>query len=125
MTALKVFRRAVDLGSFAAASLHLGLSPAAISKNISELERHLAVRLLNRTTRRMSLTEAGSIYYERVVRVLDDLEDADGALSAMQRRPPRPWARASPPLAIAYNGWKSCWAPGYFVFRAARPCSPR
>ena len=99
MTALKVFRHAVDLGSFAAASRHLGISPAAISKNISELEGHLAVRLLNRTTRRMSLTEAGSIYYERVVRVLDDLEDADDALSAMQRSP-KGLLRVSAPMTV-------------------------
>ena len=71
LTALNVFRHVVELNSFAAASRRLGLSPAAISKNVGELEAHLAVRLLNRTTRRMSLTEAGALYYARVVRVLD------------------------------------------------------
>ena len=87
LTALKVFRHTVELGSFAGAARHLGLSPAAISKNISELEAHLSVRLLNRTTRRMSVTEAGALYYERVVHVLQDLEEADRSLSAMQDRP--------------------------------------
>jgi DNA-binding transcriptional LysR family regulator len=69
LTALRIFRNVVQRGSFAAASRELRLSPAAISKNIGELEAHLAARLFNRTTRRMSLTEAGSLYYERVVRI--------------------------------------------------------
>ncbi|QCI64813.1 LysR family transcriptional regulator [Phreatobacter stygius] len=87
LTALKVFRQAVELGSFAEASRRLGLSPAAISKNISELESHLAARLLNRTTRRMSLTEAGSLYYAQVVRILDDLDEADRSLGPLQHMP--------------------------------------
>ncbi|MEO0569451.1 MAG: LysR family transcriptional regulator [Pseudomonadota bacterium] len=87
MTALTVFRTVVEVGSFAAASRQLGLSPAAISKNISELEAHLSTRLINRTTRRMSLTEPGTLYFQRVVRILDDLKDADGALLATQSQP--------------------------------------
>ena len=87
MTALNVFRTVVERGSFAAASRHLGLSPAAVSKNVSELETHLSARLINRTTRRMSLTEAGSLYFERVVQILDDLEEADGTLQAGQSTP--------------------------------------
>jgi DNA-binding transcriptional LysR family regulator len=100
LVALNVFRHAVDLGSFAAAARQLGLSPAAVSKNIGELEAHLAVRLLNRTTRRMSLTEAGAVYYDRVVRVLDDLDDADGALGALQRSP-RGLLRVSAPMTVS------------------------
>ena len=99
LTALTVFRHAVELGSFAAASRHLGLSPAAVSKNISELEAHLTVRLLNRTTRRMSLTEAGSVYYERIVKVLDDLEEADGALGPLQQSP-KGLLRVSAPMTL-------------------------
>lgn len=86
-TALKVFRQVVEVGSFAAAARQLGLSPAAISKNIGELEAHLGVRLLNRTTRRLSRTEAGLQYYDSVVRVLDELDEADAALGPRQRRP--------------------------------------
>ncbi|WP_068824766.1 LysR family transcriptional regulator [Pseudomonas sp. BMS12] len=86
-TALNVFRQVVELDSFAAAARHLGLSPAAVSKNINELEAHLAARLLNRTTRRLSLTEAGSRYYEQIVRVLDDLQDADSSLGPLQEQP--------------------------------------
>lgn len=86
-TALNVFRQVVELGSFAAAARHLCLSPAAVSKNINELETHLAARLLNRTTRRLSLTEAGSRYYEQIVRVLDDLLEADSSLGPLQEQP--------------------------------------
>lgn len=86
-TALTVFRQVVDLGSFAAAARRLGLSPAAVSKNVGELEAHLGVRLLNRTTRRMSLTEAGSLYHDQIARVLDDLEAADGSLGPLQQQP--------------------------------------
>ncbi|WP_225768440.1 LysR family transcriptional regulator [Inquilinus sp. Marseille-Q2685] len=87
MVALKVFRTVVEQGSFANAGKVLQLSPAAISKNIGELERHVQARLLNRTTRRMSLTEAGSIYYQQVRRILDDIEDADRSLGALQSKP--------------------------------------
>ena len=99
LTALKVFRHAVDHGSFAGAARHLGLSPAAVSKNIGELEAHLSVRLLNRTTRRMSLTEAGALYYERVVGVLQDLAEADSSLSAM-RDVPSGQLRVSAPTTL-------------------------
>lgn len=87
LTALRVFRQAVELGSFAEVSRRVGLSPAAISKNIGELETHVGARLLNRTTRRMSLTEAGAIYYERIARILDDLAEADSSLGPLQHMP--------------------------------------
>ncbi|MFT7577911.1 MAG: DNA-binding transcriptional LysR family regulator [Alphaproteobacteria bacterium] len=63
------------------------MSNAAVSKNVGELEAHLGVRLLNRTTRKMSLTEAGSIYYERTVRLLDDLVEADDAVGELTAKP--------------------------------------
>lgn len=87
LTALNVFRHVVELGGFAAASRRLHLSPAGISKNVSELEAHLGVRLLNRTTRRVSLTEAGSLYYDQITRVLDDLDAADSSLGPLQQLP--------------------------------------
>lgn len=86
-TALRVFRAVVDCGSFAAAARDLGLSNAAVSKNIGELEAHLGTRLLNRTTRSMNLTEAGAHYYERMTRLLQDLADADDAVAEMTRVP--------------------------------------
>lgn len=87
MVALRVFRTVVEAGNFAHAAKALRLSPAAISKNIGELELHVRARLLNRTTRRMSLTEAGTIYYQQVRRILDDIEDADRSLGALQNTP--------------------------------------
>lgn len=87
MVALRVFRTVVEQGSFALAGKTLQLSPAAVSKNIGELERHVQARLLNRTTRRMSLTEAGTIYYQQVRRILDDIADADRSLGALQNTP--------------------------------------
>lgn len=89
----------MDKGSFAAAARHLNLSPAAISKNVNELEGHLSVRLLNRTTRRMSLTEAGTTYYQSISHILDDLEDADATLSSMQDSP-KGVLRVSAPMTV-------------------------
>lgn len=80
LASLRAFRHAVELGGFSAAARKLGLSPAAISKSIGELERHLSVRLLHRTTRRMHLTEAGQRYYSSIRNVLDGLEEAERAL---------------------------------------------
>ncbi|MEZ2294491.1 LysR family transcriptional regulator [Variovorax sp. RCC_210] len=87
LTALKVFRTTAATGSFASAARQMGLSAAAVSKNIAELEAHLKVRLINRTTRQMSLTEAGAAYVERLARILDDLAEADAALAPMGASP--------------------------------------
>lgn len=81
-TALQVFRQVAELHSFAAAGRRLGLSPAAVSKNIAELEAHAGARLVNRTTRRMSLTEEGRIYLAHIVRGLEALAEADQALAS-------------------------------------------
>ncbi|MEM6465923.1 MAG: LysR family transcriptional regulator [Pseudomonadota bacterium] len=103
LTALRVFRTVVELGSFAAAARKLSFSPAAISKNISELEAHLSTRLINRTTRRMSLTAEGQLYFERVVQILDDLSDADGMLEATQSAPSGV-LKVSAPMTVSLIG---------------------
>ncbi|WMD20052.1 LysR family transcriptional regulator [Achromobacter seleniivolatilans] len=100
LTALKVFRQVVEQGGFAAASRQIGLSAAAVSKNIAELEAHVAARLLNRTTRRMSLTEAGTRYYEQVARILDDLQEAEQSLGPMQSAPTGT-LRVSAPMSLS------------------------
>lgn len=100
LTALSVFRHVVEQGSFAAAARRLGLSPAAASKNINELEDHLKARLFNRTTRRVSLTETGERYYADVVRVLDDLTAADEAVRPQPRKP-EGLLRVSAPMSLA------------------------
>lgn len=78
-TAMSVFARVVELGSFARAAERLALSTSAVSRQVADLEAHLQTRLLNRTTRRLSLTESGHAFYERCVQVLADLEEAEQA----------------------------------------------
>lgn len=87
LTALQVFHRVAERGSFADAGRSLGLSPAAISKNIAELEAHVGARLIQRTTRRMALTEEGRLYLEHVTRALDALTEADAALCPIKAAP--------------------------------------
>ncbi|MEC5385791.1 LysR family transcriptional regulator [Uliginosibacterium sp. H3] len=73
----RLFVRLMELGSFAAAAAELGVSPSAASKAINQLEASLGARLLHRTTRRLSLTEAGTTYLERARAVLLAVEEAD------------------------------------------------
>jgi DNA-binding transcriptional LysR family regulator len=75
--AMRVFARVIDAGSFAGAARALNLSPAAITRLVAELERHLGTRLVNRTTRRLALTEAGEAYLAHVRRILKDIEAAE------------------------------------------------
>ncbi len=77
LTAIQAFAQVVESGSFAKAAERLGLSTTATSRHVAELETHLQTRLLNRTTRKVSLTESGRSYYERVVQLLADLEEAE------------------------------------------------
>ncbi len=77
--ALSAFAKVVELGSFAKAAERLSLSTSAVSRQVSELEAHLDVRLLNRTTRRLSLTESGQALYERSVQLLADLEELENS----------------------------------------------
>jgi DNA-binding transcriptional LysR family regulator len=79
---LIAFARVVEAGSFARAADRLDMSVSAISRQVSDLESHLGVRLLNRTTRRLSMTESGQAFYERCVQLLADLEEAEEAVSA-------------------------------------------
>jgi DNA-binding transcriptional LysR family regulator len=83
-----VFGRVVECGGFSAAARRLNMSVTMVGNHIQSLEERLGVRLLNRTTRKVSLTETGKFYYERSSQVLADLEEADraaGALSSMPR----------------------------------------
>src|ERR1700752_4348930 len=96
---LRSFRRVVELGGFSAAARDLGLSNAAISKHVAQLEGRLGARLLQRTTRRLSVTEAGRAYYERTARLLDALAEADDAVSLMQAAP-RGTLRVNAPMSF-------------------------
>jgi DNA-binding transcriptional LysR family regulator len=97
LTSMSVFVRAVDLGSFAATATALGLSAPMVGKHVRFLEERLGVRLLNRTTRRQSLTEFGRAYYERCRTVLAEAEAAD-ALAADQLGEPRGKLRVALPV---------------------------
>jgi DNA-binding transcriptional LysR family regulator len=79
LTSMATFVKAVDLGSFAAAAAELAMSPQMVAKHVSYLEARLATSLLNRTTRRQSLTEIGKTYYERCKAVLAEADWADAA----------------------------------------------
>ena len=79
-----IFVRCVDDGSFSAAARSLDMTPSAISKQIRRLEDRLGARLFNRTTRRISLTEAGRDFYDRCSRIMSDIEEAEEAVSSLQ-----------------------------------------
>jgi DNA-binding transcriptional LysR family regulator len=86
-TGMAVFAKVVESSSFAAAARHFDMSPAMVSKHIRTLEERLGVRLLNRTTRRVSATEVGQNYYERCLRILNELEDAERAAGDLEAAP--------------------------------------
>ena len=77
LRAMRVYAKVVDEGSFTKAADRLDLAPAVVTRLIADLESHLGVRLLNRTTRSLALTQAGERYLERVQRILADVEDAE------------------------------------------------
>lgn len=87
LTGMQVFVRVVDSGGFAQAARDLGLSRAMVSKHVQALEDRLGARLLNRTTRRISLTEVGAAFYDRCAQLLPEIEEAERAASAAQSRP--------------------------------------
>lgn len=84
---MAVFARVVGAGSLSAAARELGLSPALVSRRLAALESRLGVRLINRTTRSLHLTDDGATYYEACARVLADIEEADATVSAGRVEP--------------------------------------
>lgn len=87
LSGLTVFVRVVDAGGFTAAAREMGVSKSAISKQVAGLEERLGARLLNRTTRRLSLTDAGATLYERALRILAEAEEAEAAVSQLSSAP--------------------------------------
>lgn len=77
----------VRAGSFSAAARELGVTPAAVSKRLAQIEARLGVRLLNRSTRRIGLTAEGELYLENARRILDELEELDRLISSRQAEP--------------------------------------
>lgn len=84
---LQVFVRVVEDGSLTAAATRLDLPKSSVSRTLARLEADLGVRLLQRTTRSLHLTDAGRVFHERIRRSLDDIVDAERALSEWQRSP--------------------------------------
>jgi len=99
ITGMRIFVRAVSAGSLSAAGRHLGISPAMATKHVDALEAHLGVKLLHRTTRRLSLTEAGSDYLDACLRILPEIEEAE-ASAASQRVEARGLLRMNVPLTF-------------------------
>lgn len=85
--AMQVFARVVETGSFTKAAETLHLNRASVTQQVQQLEAHLRVKLLNRTTRKVMVTADGAAYYERVVRILSDVDDAETSLSSAKISP--------------------------------------
>lgn len=109
LDAMAVFARVVETESFSAAARELGIAKSSVSKQISRLEDELAVRLLNRTTRRLSLTEAGAAFYQGCQRVVAEAAAAESAVTH---------------LAAAPRGRLSVSAPMSFGVRHISPVLP-
>ncbi|MEZ5611222.1 MAG: LysR family transcriptional regulator [Rhodocyclaceae bacterium] len=100
--AMRVFCEVVEAGGFAAAAARMGLSTSAISRHVAQLEAHLNVRLLNRTTRKVSPTDAGQAYFERCVQWLADLDEIEAVVAGEAQRPSGR-LRLSAPIALSVH----------------------
>ena len=87
LQSMRVFSKVVEQGSFARAAKVMELSNAVVTRHVADLETHLGARLMNRTTRKLSLTETGQAYLERVNRILADVDDADAIATAHSKKP--------------------------------------
>jgi DNA-binding transcriptional LysR family regulator len=96
-----VFAKVVQAGSFIAASRELDMPKSTVSRKVSELEERLGARLLQRTTRKLSLTEVGHTYYQHAARVVAGIEEAEAAVGRMQEAP-RGLLRVTAPLNFGY-----------------------
>jgi DNA-binding transcriptional LysR family regulator len=96
---IAVFVRVVELGNLSAAGRDMRISPAVASNRIKELEKHLNVRLFNRTTRQLMPTEHGSVFYEGAKRVLEAVVEAEAAVTALSGKP-RGTIRVTAPLGL-------------------------
>jgi DNA-binding transcriptional LysR family regulator len=87
LTSMSTFVKVVETGGFSAAARTLDMSPSMVTTHIQALEERLGVRLLNRSTRKVGLTEVGQAYYERCVQILAEMDDADEIAQALQSTP--------------------------------------
>jgi DNA-binding transcriptional LysR family regulator len=87
LQSMRAFAKVVEHGGFARAARVMDVSDTVITRLVADLESHLGIRLLNRTTRKLSLTETGHGYLQRVLQILQDVEDAEGIASSMSGKP--------------------------------------
>jgi DNA-binding transcriptional LysR family regulator len=99
LNAMTLFAEVAKRGGFTPAARHLGLSRAQLSKAVSQLEKHLGARLLNRTTRRVSLTGIGQVYLERCEAILEDVEELE-EIAASQANEPAGGIRLAAPTSF-------------------------
>jgi DNA-binding transcriptional LysR family regulator len=99
LASMSVYVRAVELGSFSAAAEALQMSPQMVGKQVQKLEQHLGVQLLNRTTRRQSLTDFGRLFYERAKLILAEVDAAEG-MAAETRATPTGRLRVNAPVSF-------------------------
>lgn len=98
-----VFARVVHAGSFTTAAAELGMPKSTVSRKVSELEERLKARLLQRTTRKLSLTGVGRTFYDHCARIVGEIEDAERAVSSLQEAP-RGLLRVTAPVNVAFLG---------------------
>jgi len=96
---MQLFVRIVESGSFSAVAREMGMIQPTVSKQMTALEEQLGVRLLNRTTRRLSMTDAGREYFERCQRILDEVQEMETEVAGLQNRPSGT-LRVSAPIAF-------------------------
>jgi DNA-binding transcriptional LysR family regulator len=116
LEAMRVYCSVIEAGGFAAAAERIGMSTSAVSRYVAQLEAHLNVRLLNRTTRRMSPTHGGLAYFERCTQLLADIEETEADVAGEARRP-RGRLRLTAPIALATLRL----APAFAAFSQAHP----
>jgi len=97
-----IFAKVVEHGSFIAAARSLRLPKTTVSRKIQELETRLGAQLLHRTTRKLGLTEAGSVYFEHSQRIARELDEAESAVGQLQGGP-RGWLRITAPYSFAIS----------------------
>ena len=114
--ALRVFARVVEAGTFTKAADSLEMPKPTVTKLIQSLETHLRVKLLNRTTRRVTVTADGAAYYERTARLLTELEEIDASLSNAQASP-KGRIRVDVPASVA----RQIIIPALHTFHARYP----
>ena len=101
LTTIALFCKAAELGSFTAAANALGLTPAAVSRGVGRLENRLGIKLFRRTTRNMSLTDDGRLYFEQCRAAIAQIDNAESAITGVQGHP-RGLLRISVPSTYAH-----------------------